>query len=60
MSIISISIVITSRYKSATYEIPISPGVSSLITITSLMAFQLLISFIDLSPFTTLSKFDRL
>ena len=46
MSIISISIVITSRYKSAMYDIPISPGVSSLITITSLMAFQLLISFI--------------
>ena len=46
MSIISISIVITSRYKSSMYDIPISPGVSSLITITSLMAFQLLISFI--------------
>ena len=46
MSIISLSIVITSRYKSALYDIPISPGVSSLITITSLMAFQLLISFI--------------
>jgi len=46
MSIISISIVITSRYKSSMYDIPISPGVSSLITISSLMSFQLLISFI--------------
>ena len=46
MSIVSMSIVITSRYKSSMYNIPISPGVSSLITITSLMAFQLLISFI--------------
>ena len=46
MSLASLSIVITSRYKSSMYSIPISPGVSSLITITSLMAFQLLISFI--------------
>ena len=46
MSLASISIVITSRYKSSMYSIPISPGISSLITITSLMAFQLLISFI--------------